>query len=72
MFYGLRIWPISALGFRVLCLNHTDFQVLRCVAGCEFGQFLCLDFWSFIHNFLFWGFQSHIVQSKLPDLEGLK
>ena len=32
------------LGFRDLRLKRTVFRVLRCGAGCGFGQFLCSDF----------------------------
>ena len=58
---GLRVWPILSLGFRDLRLNHTGFQVLRCVMGCGFHHFWCSGFEYFIKTSNFSGFRSHAV-----------
>ena len=48
--HGLRVWPISALGFQVLRLNRMNFWILRCVTGCKSGQLLCSGLMHFIEK----------------------
>ena len=61
-FHGLPIWPILALEFRDLRLNHTGFWVLRFVTGCGFGHFLCLGLGILLKIPILLGFRSHTVQ----------
>ena len=60
-FHGLWVWLILALEFRILRLDLAGFQVLRCVTGCGFDQFLCSGFGYSFKTAYFSGFPSHTV-----------
>ena len=50
-FNGLWVWPISAFGSGVLCLNHMASQILKFVIGWRLANFI-LEFWVFhLKNF---------------------
>ena len=53
---GCRLGQFQPMGFRDLRLNLAGFRVLRCVAGCGFGHFLCSGFGYFTQNSYFVGF----------------